>query len=190
MRNAPPRRIGWLEPPVGLDAAVEPPGSDLAFVNDTGGYLMIQSEIDVEAKGRLDAQTIISWAGLTPGMSVWEAGEAAAEARLLAHPRIRAASVERRFPGQVIVRVEERTPVAVLFADHPLLVARDGVAFPPLAGEETGDLPYVTGLAGEDPTSAPVAWNTAREMCVPASAERMSRVRRPAAGSTPCFSIA
>ena len=114
-------------------------------------------EIDVETKGRLDAQTLVSWAGLTPGMSVWEAGEAAAEARLLAHPRIRAASVERRFPGQVIVRVEERTPVAVLFADRPLLVARDGVAFPPLAGEETGDLPYVTGLAGEDPTSAPVA---------------------------------
>jgi cell division protein FtsQ len=114
-------------------------------------------EIDVETKGRVDAQTLLSWAGLAPGMSIWEAGEAAAEARLLAHPRIRAASVERRFPGQVIVRVEERTPVAILFADEQLLVARDGVAFPPVAGESTRDLPYVTGLAGEDPTSAPVA---------------------------------
>jgi cell division septal protein FtsQ len=114
-------------------------------------------EIDVETEGRVDAQTLVSWAGLVPGMSVWEAGEAAAEARLLAHPRIRAASVERRFPGHVIVRVEERTPVAILFADEQLLVARDGVAFPPLAGEATADLPYVTGLSGEDPTSAPVA---------------------------------
>ena len=113
-------------------------------------------EIDVHTKGRVDAQTLVAWAGLAPGMSVWSAGEAAAEAKLLAHPRIRAASIERLFPGQVIVRVEERTPVAILFAERPLLVARDGVAFPSLPGEATADLPYVTGLAGADPTSAPI----------------------------------
>jgi POTRA domain-containing FtsQ-type protein len=113
-------------------------------------------EIDVEARGRVDAQTVVAWAGLAPGMSVWSAGEREAEARLLAHPRIRAATVERQLPGRVKVRVEERTPVAILFADEPLLVALDGAAFPPLAGEATDDLPYVTGFAGKDPTAAPV----------------------------------
>jgi hypothetical protein len=88
---------------------------------------------------------------------VWSASERAAEARLLAHPRIREASVERRFPGQIKVRVEERTPAAVLLANDRLLVAEDGVVFPPLAGEAIGDLPYISGLAGDDPNSAPVA---------------------------------
>jgi len=114
-------------------------------------------EIDVESRGRVDAHTIVAWAGLAPGMSVWNASEQAAEVRLLAHPRIREATVERRFPGQVKVHVEERTPVAILFANERLLVARDGVAFPPLPREALGDLPYISGLAGEDPASAPVA---------------------------------
>jgi cell division protein FtsQ len=114
-------------------------------------------EIDVHTNGRVDAQTLVSWAGLAPGMSMWSAGEAAAEVRLLAHPRIASASVERRFPGQVLVRVEERTPVAILFADRQLLVARDGVVFPPIPAEALGDLPYITGLAGEDPSATPVA---------------------------------
>jgi len=48
-RHAPPSRVGWLEPPVGLDAGVRPPDLDLSFVNDTEGYLVIQSEIDVAA---------------------------------------------------------------------------------------------------------------------------------------------
>ena len=114
-------------------------------------------EIDVESRGRVDAHTIVAWAGLTPGMSVWSAVPATSEERLLVHPRIRQATVERRFPGLVKVHVEERIPVAVLFADEPLLVANDGVTFPPLAGEALGDLPYITGLAGKDPTSAPIA---------------------------------
>jgi hypothetical protein len=45
----------------------------------------------------------------------------------------------------------------VLFANDPLLVATDGVAFPPLPGEAIADLPYISGLAGKDPASAPVA---------------------------------
>ncbi len=114
-------------------------------------------EIDVESRGRIDAHTIVAWAGLAPGMSVWDASERAAEARLLSHPRIREATVERRFPGEIKLHVEERSPVAILFANERLLVASDGVAFPPLPGEAVGDLPYISGLAGEDPASAPVA---------------------------------
>jgi cell division septal protein FtsQ len=80
--------------------------------------------------------------------------EPRAAERLLTHPRIRAATVERRLPGQVTLRVEERRPVAVLLGSQPLLVAADGVVFRPGEGEGMADLPYVTGLAGEDPFSA------------------------------------
>ena len=47
-RHAPPLRIGWLEPPVGLDATVFPGQRDLRFVNDTPDYLVFDLGIDVE----------------------------------------------------------------------------------------------------------------------------------------------
>ena len=47
-RHAPPLRIGWLEPPIGLDATVFPGQRDLRFVNDTPDYLVFDLGIDVE----------------------------------------------------------------------------------------------------------------------------------------------
>ena len=38
--------LPWYEPPAGLDAVVSPTGSDLRFLNNTGGYLLIQSAVD------------------------------------------------------------------------------------------------------------------------------------------------
>lgn len=113
-------------------------------------------EIDVEAHGRLDAKTLVAWAELAPGMSVWDVRVRDAEARLLAHPRIREASVERRLPGQVAIRVEEREPVAILFGAKPLWVAADGEVFPPCEAEAIDGFPYVTGVGGA-PRSGQVA---------------------------------
>ncbi|MCC7021064.1 MAG: VanW family protein [Ardenticatenales bacterium] len=45
-RHAHPVRIGWLEPPVGLDATVGPPERDLRFANDTGDTVMVLARID------------------------------------------------------------------------------------------------------------------------------------------------
>ena len=110
-------------------------------------------EIDVEARGPLDAKTILAWSGLATGMSVWDVGERQAEARLLDHPRIRSAVVLRELPGRVWVHVEEREPVALLFGDPLQMVSRDGVVFPPCEGEAIAGLPYVSGFGGKDPAS-------------------------------------
>ncbi|MEW5718827.1 MAG: VanW family protein [Chloroflexota bacterium] len=42
-------RVGYYEPPVGLDATVFEPSVDLKFTNDTGAYLLIQPKIDLRA---------------------------------------------------------------------------------------------------------------------------------------------
>lgn len=47
-RHAPAARFGWLEPPIGFDAAVAPPAQDLRVLNDTQGYVVFAMEIDVE----------------------------------------------------------------------------------------------------------------------------------------------
>ncbi len=45
-RHASPYRIGWLEPPVGLDASVDGQRLDLRLGNDTPGPLLVQASID------------------------------------------------------------------------------------------------------------------------------------------------
>ncbi len=52
-RHAPPWRSGWLEPPVGLDAAVAPardgqPARDLVFINDSGGPILLTVSLDTQ----------------------------------------------------------------------------------------------------------------------------------------------
>jgi vancomycin resistance protein YoaR len=42
-------RVGWYEPPVGMDATVYSPQVDFEFVNDTPRYLLIETETDLKA---------------------------------------------------------------------------------------------------------------------------------------------
>jgi vancomycin resistance protein YoaR len=42
-------RVGWYEPPVGMDATVYSPQVDFKFVNDTPRYLLIETETDLKA---------------------------------------------------------------------------------------------------------------------------------------------
>jgi len=45
-RHSPPVRIGWLEPPVGLDADMSDPGHDLRFTNDTRNFVLFAARLD------------------------------------------------------------------------------------------------------------------------------------------------
>jgi len=45
-----PYRVGWYEPPVGLDAAVFSPDVDVRFENDTDTPILIMTEVDQEAQ--------------------------------------------------------------------------------------------------------------------------------------------
>jgi vancomycin resistance protein YoaR len=42
-------RVGWYEPPVGMDATVYSPQIDFKFVNDTPHYLLVETETDLQA---------------------------------------------------------------------------------------------------------------------------------------------
>lgn len=114
----------------------------------------------VSVTGAADASEVVAWSGIRTGMSVWAVDGGAAEVRLVAHPRIRAAAVRRALPDRVEIAVEERSAVAVLLLDHPMFVDGEGVVFPPLPREPVGGLPYVTGFRAEDLVERP---NRSRE---------------------------
>jgi len=49
-RRAPAWRIGWVEPPVGLDASAGTARADLKFINDTKDIALLTAEVDVLRK--------------------------------------------------------------------------------------------------------------------------------------------
>jgi len=110
-------------------------------------------EVVVREQHRLPADHVRRVAGIEPGMSIWDVDTRAAEARLRAHPWIRAARVRRELPHRVTMQVREQRPVAILAMEDDKVeyyVAAHGRIFTRVASEEARDLPYLTGLAAGD----------------------------------------
>ena len=121
-------------------------------------YFAVQ---EVVVEGTSDPATVTAWSGIEKGASLWSIDPERTVIRLLAHPRIRAATIRREFPSRVEITVEERRPRAVLMVETPFFLDDDGAAFPPLLRESLEGLPCVTGLRMRDLTERP-AWATQR----------------------------
>ncbi len=110
-------------------------------------------ELNTSAGGVLDQAWLERTLALPPGVSLMELDLGKLRARLLLDRQVENATVTRRFPDRLIVRLTERVPVAkvrVEFSGEPrdLLVAPDGVVF-----EGTGfdaamlaSLPWLSGI--------------------------------------------
>ncbi len=58
-------RVGYYEPPLGLDATIYSPQVDLKWINDTGNYVLIHTYVD-----RTDNTLTFSFYGTNPGRTV------------------------------------------------------------------------------------------------------------------------
>jgi cell division protein FtsQ len=72
---------------------------------------------------------------------------AAMQKRVLQNPYIASASVHRDFPDRVLIRVEERVPVAAIAGEKLLYVDAKGLILPGVQSEYVFDLPVITGAA-------------------------------------------
>jgi hypothetical protein len=95
----------------------------------------------------MTSQEVLAAAGLAPGDNLFKINVRKTEGRLTRHPRIRAARVSRRVPGEVVIAVEERAAAAALTMDGKLYkISYDGVVLeamtaayedvPPLVGRQ------------------------------------------------------
>lgn len=94
------------------------------------------------------AEEIQKQSGVLLGGDLLRLDVQAARARLLAHPWVEQAFVERRFPGTVVLSIRERKPKALL--DAGALYATDafGRVLPPSLKLAEQDLPIVSGISG------------------------------------------
>jgi cell division protein FtsQ len=67
--------------------------------------------------------------------------------RVMQNPYFKEVSVHRDLPDRILIRVEERVPVAVLIAGRTLYVDSEGVMMPAIRSEHAFDLPVITGAA-------------------------------------------
>lgn len=128
-----------------------------------GAYVAFRSplfryeELRVVGLARATEAQVRHLADLKPGAPLFAQDLGRAARGVERHPWIAHAEVRRVFPHTVVIRVEERRPVAVLQHDGLFLVDADGHPFVRARATDL-DLPMITGitpgLAGRSPSLA------------------------------------
>lgn len=103
-------------------------------------------DITLEGAARVGRDEILAAGGIAAGANVFEIDPAEAAAKIRALPWIRSATVRRRLPGEVSVKVQERTAAAVVELEGLYLVDAEGSIFKRLGENDPDDLPILTGL--------------------------------------------
>jgi cell division protein FtsQ len=85
-------------------------------------------------------------AGAAQG-SIWSLSSREIGRRLLTHPWVRSVSVRKAFPDRLVVRIEERMPVAMINLDALYYVDREGTIFKRLTAYDPKTFPILTGFS-------------------------------------------
>ena len=107
-------------------------------------------QIHVEGGRRLSVQRILDQAGVRPGINVLSVNLAAARKRLLAHPWIAEAEIQREIPATLRIRIREHVGAAVVDVGRKFLLSPQGELFKEWEPSDPADLPSVAGLAIAD----------------------------------------
>lgn len=102
--------------------------------------------IEMDGNRRLSRSEVLEWAQLHDGMSVWDAAPSVVRARLQSHPWIERVHVQRDLPNRLMLRVQERRPVAIARLDQLYYVDRSARFLGPLQSDDSRDLTVITGL--------------------------------------------
>jgi cell division protein FtsQ len=117
-----------------------------AMLSATGALGLTVDDIEVEGRSTTDTATILAALGAHAGTPVLAVNPARAKEQLEALPWVRSATIERRLPGTIYVRLVERTPLAVWQHDGKQeLIDRDGTVIPVSDLSRFAKLPTVVG---------------------------------------------
>jgi cell division protein FtsQ len=108
---------------------------------------LVVREIDVEGRETTDAATIMAALAADRGTPILAVSPSRAKQQLESLPWVRSATIERRLPGTLIVRLSERHPLAVWQHDGKLeLIDRQGEV---IAVKDLGRFAKLPTVVGE-----------------------------------------
>lgn len=102
-------------------------------------------QVDVTGNHRLSRTEVVEASEIEAGTNLLTVDLGTIASGLRRHPWIREASVYRRFPGQLIVEIEERAPRAIVAAEKLYYVDEQGAIFTRLLPGDSVDYPLFTG---------------------------------------------
>lgn len=124
-----------------------------------GGFFLIQllmasdqfriAEIRVEGNHRLSAEHARALSDIRIGVNTFDLDLGLIGRKIAQNPWVRQARVQRIFPRQVVIRLDERTPVAVINLGYLYYLDDQGEVFKVLGGSDRLDYPVITGFAYE-----------------------------------------
>lgn len=116
------------------------------------GQLLFDSDffridsVRVENQQRVSEEEILSLSDIQLGVSIFDLDLELIGRKIEENPWIATASVARVFPRELVIRVSERVPQAVVSLDYLYYADAGGEVFKLLAPEDRLDYPVVTGL--------------------------------------------
>lgn len=99
------------------------------------------SDIQVRGNNHVTTEEILSQGGFQAPVNGFQLDLAELAGRIMTHPWIRSASIQRRLASGLIITVEERRPVGLLLTGKPYLVSADGLVLEEMEGSPTVALP-------------------------------------------------
>jgi cell division protein FtsQ len=119
----------------------------VAFVLASYTSLFRVRDVRVEGAATIPRERVLELAGIGPDTNVFHLDTGSAEAALITDPWISSAIVERHLPGTVVIRIQERSPMArAILGAATVVLAGDGVVLP---GAPTAGLPDIRASIGE-----------------------------------------
>lgn len=108
------------------------------------------NNVDVYGNHRLSTEDVIEASNIKTGINLLNIDLEAITQKLRRNPWIREGSVYRRFPGQLVIEIEERIPRGILACDKLYYIDEKGEIFTRARPGDPMDLPLFTGLRPED----------------------------------------
>jgi len=107
-------------------------------------------QVDVIGSRHLSRAEIVEASEVEQGTNLLTLDLRAITGKLKRHPWVSSAAVYRRFPGQLIIEVEERTPRAILAAEKLYYVDQQAEFFTRLLPGDPVDFPLFTGVKPQE----------------------------------------
>ncbi len=136
--------LGWLWLDGWYGRQVAAIGDGLYAASASAGLSV--EDVLVEGRNRTRSEAILATLGVARGTPILAFDPHAAKVRLEALPWVREATVERRLPDTVFLRLSERTPMALWQSDGKLAVIDgDGQVIPGAKATAFATLPVLVG---------------------------------------------
>jgi cell division protein FtsQ len=108
------------------------------------------NQIEIVGAKRLSRQVLLQQTKLAAGINLVAVRPAQVERALMAHPWVAGAQVFRKWPNRLLIKIQERDPVALVQINEGLLyMDRQGMIFKPLSPGDPHNFPVITGLSRE-----------------------------------------